>query len=295
MPPTRIGGCGCCTGFGHDQIGSKSTCLPWYSASSSVQIAFIASIRSRIRPKRVSGSVPWLRISSRFQPAPTPNSKRPPERWSTEATSLAVVIGSRSIDEADAGADPQRLGGRRGRRAAPRTGRACASSAAAARRRAGRRRFAAGRDVRVLGEQQRLEAARPRPRGPARPGRSRSRSGRSSGRIHARASRRCGVTIRCRSPYCRANACAARLRKQATPSSTPSASSEVICTSGSPQAITVVERRQVVVDVDGEAVHRHPARHVDADRGDLAVLDPHAGVVAPIARGGGHAGFAQRG
>ena len=97
MPPTRIGGCGCWIGFGHDQIGSKSTCLPWYSASSSVQIAFIASIRSRIRPKRVSGSVPWLRISSRFQPAPTPNSKRPPERWSTEATSLAVVIGSRSI------------------------------------------------------------------------------------------------------------------------------------------------------------------------------------------------------
>jgi hypothetical protein len=36
-----------------------------------------------------------LRISSRFQPAPTPNSKRPPEIVSTEATSLAVMIGSR--------------------------------------------------------------------------------------------------------------------------------------------------------------------------------------------------------
>ncbi len=46
---------------------------------------------------RVRGSVPWLRISSRFQPAPTPKSKRPPERWSTLATSLAVTIGSRSI------------------------------------------------------------------------------------------------------------------------------------------------------------------------------------------------------
>ena len=58
MPPTSTGGCGFCTGFGHDQIGSKSTWRPWYSASSSVQIAFIASTRSRIRPKRVSGSVP---------------------------------------------------------------------------------------------------------------------------------------------------------------------------------------------------------------------------------------------
>ena len=45
---------------------------------------------------RVRGSVPWLAISSRFQPAPTPNSKRPPDRWSTLATSLAVMIGSRS-------------------------------------------------------------------------------------------------------------------------------------------------------------------------------------------------------
>ena len=45
---------------------------------------------------RTRGSVPWLSISSRFQPAPTPNSKRPPESWSTLATSLAVVIGSRS-------------------------------------------------------------------------------------------------------------------------------------------------------------------------------------------------------
>src|SRR4030095_13969558 len=92
-----IGVGGFWTGFGHDQIGSKSTYLPWKEGSSLVQIAFIASIRSRIRPKRVAGSVPWLRISSRFQPAPTPNSNRPPERWSTDATSLAVVIGSRSI------------------------------------------------------------------------------------------------------------------------------------------------------------------------------------------------------
>ena len=41
-------------------------------------------------------NIPWLAISSRFQPAPIPNSSRPPERWSTDATSFAVVIGSRS-------------------------------------------------------------------------------------------------------------------------------------------------------------------------------------------------------
>ena len=41
-------------------------------------------------------SVPWFSISSRFQPPPTPNRNRPPERRSTVATSLAVTIGSRS-------------------------------------------------------------------------------------------------------------------------------------------------------------------------------------------------------
>ena len=45
-----------------------------------VQIALIASTRSRITAIRVRGSVPWLAISSRFQPAPTPNSNRPPDR-----------------------------------------------------------------------------------------------------------------------------------------------------------------------------------------------------------------------
>ena len=50
-----------------------------------------------MRPKRRAGSVPWLRISSRFQPAPTPNSIRPPESRSTLATAFAVTIGSRWI------------------------------------------------------------------------------------------------------------------------------------------------------------------------------------------------------
>ena len=60
--------------------GSNLTCSPWYSATSFAQITFIASIRSRIREKRVLKTVPWLAISSAFHPPPTPNTKRPPLR-----------------------------------------------------------------------------------------------------------------------------------------------------------------------------------------------------------------------
>ena len=96
LPPSRMGGRGSCSGFGHCQIGSNETCLPWYSASSFAQIVSMASTRSRISEKRVRGSVPWLRISSSFQPAPTPNMKRPPLIRSTVAAAFAVRIGSRS-------------------------------------------------------------------------------------------------------------------------------------------------------------------------------------------------------
>ena len=60
------------------------------------QIAFIASQRSRISLKRLPHWPPWFSNSSRFQPPPTPKSTRPPEIWSMLATSLAVMIGSRS-------------------------------------------------------------------------------------------------------------------------------------------------------------------------------------------------------
>jgi hypothetical protein len=46
------------------------------------------------------------------------------------------------------------------------------------------------------------------------------------------------------------------------------------------------ERRQVGVDVHREAVRRHPALDVHADRGDLARADPHAGEVAALVRPG---------
>ena len=48
-----------------------------------------------MRENRVRGSVPWFSISSRFHPAPTPTSTRPPDMWSMLAISLAVTIGSR--------------------------------------------------------------------------------------------------------------------------------------------------------------------------------------------------------
>ena len=70
-------GWGAWTGLGLEKIGSKSTNSPWYSAGSSAQIAFIASMRSRINFHRVSNAVPWFSISSAFQPPPTPKRNRP--------------------------------------------------------------------------------------------------------------------------------------------------------------------------------------------------------------------------
>ena len=75
--------------------GSKATISPWYSAVDFVQSAFIASMRSRTSLWRVVKTVPWFSISSWFQPLPTPNRKRPPDSRSSEATALAVWIGSR--------------------------------------------------------------------------------------------------------------------------------------------------------------------------------------------------------
>ena len=55
----------------------------------------MASTFSRMRRKRVEGSVPCASISSSFQPPPMPRTTRPFEIWSRVATSLAVWIGSR--------------------------------------------------------------------------------------------------------------------------------------------------------------------------------------------------------
>src|SRR4029079_8204585 len=92
-PPTSTGGCGFCTGFGHVIIGPNLTYSPEYSGFDLVQIARMASMRSRMTLLRFLKSVPWLAISSAFQPAPTPKMNRPFEIWSTDATDFAVWIG----------------------------------------------------------------------------------------------------------------------------------------------------------------------------------------------------------
>ena len=74
-----------------------STNSPWYSASSSVHISFIASIRSRVTFQRSAKRTPSGSISSASQPAPMPNRKRPPEIMSRLAICLARAIGSCSV------------------------------------------------------------------------------------------------------------------------------------------------------------------------------------------------------
>src|SRR3984885_10195373 len=96
---------------------------------------------------RTRGSVPWLAISSLFHPAPTPNSNRPPDMKSTEATSLAVMIGSRSITRHTPDPTRSRL--------------VAASAAVPAGQRPPARpwRLPARWDMRVLGKEQRLVPA----------------------------------------------------------------------------------------------------------------------------------------
>ena len=57
------------------------------------------------------------------------------------------------------------------------------------------------------------------------------------------------------------------------------------------------ERLEVIAGVEGEAVGRHTPGHVDADRGDLAVLDPDARVIRPllVAGAGAQAFIGERG
>ena len=57
----------------------------------------MASMRSRHTFQRRLNGVPWFSISSAFQPPPMPKIRRPLDNRSTDATSLAIVIGSRSI------------------------------------------------------------------------------------------------------------------------------------------------------------------------------------------------------
>ena len=98
------------------------------------------------------------RISSRFQPAPTPNSTRPFEIVSSVATSLAMTIGSRWITSTTPKPSFRPLGHRRdGGQAHERIERVAVLGRKLAAGRVGR--LPAHRDVGVLGEEERLESA----------------------------------------------------------------------------------------------------------------------------------------
>ncbi len=103
-PPTRIGGCGFCTGFGQVKIGSKFTNSPWYSAFVLVQIAFIASMRSRMSLKRVFGRAVVVHLLG--VPAGADAEQEAPVRDLVERGDLLGGLDRVALhDEADAGRD----------------------------------------------------------------------------------------------------------------------------------------------------------------------------------------------
>src|SRR6516165_10342239 len=61
-PPTWIGGCGFCTGFGLAIIGSKWTNSPWYLASDFVQISFIALMYTEVSKEIGGHPFHWGRL-----------------------------------------------------------------------------------------------------------------------------------------------------------------------------------------------------------------------------------------
>ena len=180
-PPIRIGGCGVATGFGQLHDGEKLTNSPSNDASSCVHSSRIASTFSRVTARRRFGSTPWCSISSSFQPTPMPSDTRPSdsevERGDRLGLDDRVVLG----DERDAGAEAQPLRHRRrGGEGDERVERAAVLLGQL--RAAGPRRAPARRDVGVLGDPQRLEAAVLQLASPGGRAGSRGRSGRSARR-----------------------------------------------------------------------------------------------------------------
>ena len=140
------------------------------------------------------------------------------------------------------------------------------------------------RDVRVLGQEQRLVAALLGLAAPARQGGSRRRRGTSPGRPSCRRpAARCraatALTSRWRRPKASAKRYATRLRKHVMPSADALGRHRGHLHLGQPAGHDPVERVQVVVDVDREAVRRDAVGDVHADRRDLALADPHADVL----------------
>ena len=90
----KIGGCGCCSGFGCTRRGAPILqCLPsaWYS---SIVHAFTMCSSASPHSSRVSlGSMPKPSNSARVDERPVPKSTRPSEMRSSTATDSAVRIG----------------------------------------------------------------------------------------------------------------------------------------------------------------------------------------------------------
>ncbi len=95
-PPTQIGGCGFCTGFGSKPILENRTCLPSNFGASLVQSSTKARTYSSVTVPRASKSgASMASNSSRIQPAPIPSVSRPPERTSMVERILAVSTAGR--------------------------------------------------------------------------------------------------------------------------------------------------------------------------------------------------------
>ena len=93
-PPTRIG-IEAWTGRGLHVTGGKSTKAPWNSAWGPAHSARMAATYSSLRAPRCSHGTPSASNSSRSQPTPRPSSTRPPESWSSVASSFASTSGLR--------------------------------------------------------------------------------------------------------------------------------------------------------------------------------------------------------
>ena len=228
-----------------------------------VQMACMASTRSRMLPWRVAGSVPWLSISGLFQPAPTPNTKRPPERFVAARRSPWPARSGRARSPGRRSCRRSELLGRRGgeRQRHERVVRApvvVVERPAVAGHHPGR-----DRDVRVLGER---TATRSR----AASGAARASTAGwtpsptrkvASADVHQAATSgsmpsREALTSRWRAPNASAKRYAARLRKHAMPSRDALGGHRGHLHLGQPAGHDPAERVQVVVDVDREAVRR---------------------------------------
>src|SRR6185437_328278 len=92
LPPNHIG-IGCWVGFGSKATWENPTCSPWYSATSSVHRAIIASTYSSTTWLRWAKSIPRRSNSSLTYPVNSIGTQRPPDIQSMVAMAFARWIG----------------------------------------------------------------------------------------------------------------------------------------------------------------------------------------------------------